>query len=71
MRSEVVLIFLFSVATAVALLTRRLKVPYTVALVVAGVRPWRSGVRDFLEGHLGLGSPRPHESMEWNALERV
>lgn len=37
MRSEVVLIFLFSVATAVALLTRRLKVPYTVALVVAGV----------------------------------
>ncbi len=37
MRSEVVLLFLFSVATAVALLTRRLKVPYTVALVVAGV----------------------------------
>lgn len=37
MRSEVVLLFLFSIATAVALLTRRLKVPYTVALVVAGV----------------------------------
>lgn len=34
---EIVFIALFSVATAVALVARRLKVPYTVALVVAGL----------------------------------
>src|SRR5450631_890600 len=37
MRLEVTYVLLFSVATAVALLARRLKVPYTVALVVAGL----------------------------------
>ncbi|MEZ4311670.1 MAG: cation:proton antiporter [Polyangiaceae bacterium] len=34
---EVIFIALFSVATAVALVARRLKVPYTVALVAAGL----------------------------------
>lgn len=34
---EIVFIALFSVATAVALIARRLKVPYTVALVMAGL----------------------------------
>jgi len=37
MHLEVAFIALFSVATAVALLARRLRVPYTVALVVAGL----------------------------------
>ena len=37
MRSEIVIVALFSVATAVALVARRLKVPYTVALVLAGL----------------------------------
>ncbi|MEO8215958.1 MAG: cation:proton antiporter [Acidobacteriota bacterium] len=37
MHVEIVLLLLFAVATAVALLTIRLKVPYTVALVVAGL----------------------------------
>jgi CPA1 family monovalent cation:H+ antiporter len=37
MHSEVAFVALFTVATAVAILTRRLKVPYTVALVVTGV----------------------------------
>lgn len=34
---EVIFVILFSAATAVALLTRRLNIPYTVALVVAGL----------------------------------
>lgn len=37
MRFETVFVTLFSVATAVALLARWLKVPYTIALVVAGL----------------------------------
>jgi CPA1 family monovalent cation:H+ antiporter len=37
MTSETVTVLLFAVATAVALLARSLKVPYTVALVVAGI----------------------------------
>jgi monovalent cation:H+ antiporter, CPA1 family len=37
MHAEIALVALFSVATAVALLARRMKVPYTVALVVAGL----------------------------------
>ena len=37
MHIEVIVVALFSVATAVALLARRLKLPYTVALVVAGL----------------------------------
>ncbi len=37
MHVEIALVALFSVATGVALLARRLKVPYTVALVVAGL----------------------------------
>jgi monovalent cation:H+ antiporter, CPA1 family len=37
MHSQAILVALFSVATAVALVARRLKVPYTVALVVAGL----------------------------------
>lgn len=49
MSLETVIVLLFSVATAVAMLARRLKLPYTVALVVAG---------------LGLGAvkvlPAPH-----------
>ncbi|HEU4407070.1 MAG TPA: Na+/H+ antiporter [Polyangiaceae bacterium] len=36
MRPELAFVFLFSVATAVAIAARRWKVPYTVALVVAG-----------------------------------
>jgi CPA1 family monovalent cation:H+ antiporter len=36
MRPELTFVFLFSVATAVAIAARRFKVPYTVALVVAG-----------------------------------
>ncbi len=36
MRPELTFVFLFSVATAVAIAARRLKVPYTVALVVTG-----------------------------------
>ncbi|MGA7615893.1 MAG: cation:proton antiporter [Thermoanaerobaculia bacterium] len=34
---EIVILLLFAVATVVALLARRLKIPYTVALVVTGV----------------------------------
>lgn len=37
MRVEIVVVALFSVATAVALVARRLKLPYTVALVLAGL----------------------------------
>ncbi len=37
MRSEIIVVALFSVATAVALAARRLKLPYTVALVIAGL----------------------------------
>ena len=37
LRVEVVVVALFSVATAVALVARRLKLPYTVALVIAGL----------------------------------
>jgi CPA1 family monovalent cation:H+ antiporter len=37
MSTEIVFVTLFSVATAVALLTRWVKMPYTVALVVAGL----------------------------------
>jgi CPA1 family monovalent cation:H+ antiporter len=37
MHPEVAFVALFSVASAVALVTRRLKIPYTVALVVAGL----------------------------------
>lgn len=37
MRFEIVVVALFSVATAVALAARRLKLPYTVALVIAGL----------------------------------
>ncbi|MBL8955519.1 MAG: sodium:proton antiporter, partial [Myxococcaceae bacterium] len=37
MQVEIAMVALFSVATAVALVARRFKVPYTVALVVAGV----------------------------------
>lgn len=37
MRFETVFVTLFSVATAVALLARWLKVPYTIALVIAGL----------------------------------
>lgn len=37
MRNEVVLTVLFCIATAVAITTRRLKIPYTVALVVTGI----------------------------------
>lgn len=37
MRTEIVVVALFSVATAVALVARRLKLPYTVALVLAGL----------------------------------
>ncbi|MCS6902047.1 MAG: cation:proton antiporter, partial [Myxococcales bacterium] len=37
MRNEVVLTVLFCIATAVAIAVRRLKIPYTVALVVAGI----------------------------------
>ncbi len=37
MRVEIIVVALFSAATAVALVARRLKVPYTVALVVAGL----------------------------------
>ena len=37
MSFEVLFVTLFSVATAVALAARWLKVPYTVALVVAGL----------------------------------
>jgi monovalent cation:H+ antiporter, CPA1 family len=37
MRIEIIVVALFSVATAVALVARRLKLPYTVALVVAGL----------------------------------
>ncbi|HEX3594869.1 MAG TPA: cation:proton antiporter, partial [Polyangiaceae bacterium] len=37
MRPETALILLFAVATAVAIATRRLKIPYTVALVIAGL----------------------------------
>jgi CPA1 family monovalent cation:H+ antiporter len=37
MNTEIVIVALFSVATAIALLARRLKLPYTVALVVAGL----------------------------------
>jgi CPA1 family monovalent cation:H+ antiporter len=37
MRPEIILVLLFVVATAVAIVARRLRVPYTVALVVAGL----------------------------------
>lgn len=37
MRPEVAFVLLFSVATAVAIATRRLRIPYTVALVLAGL----------------------------------
>jgi CPA1 family monovalent cation:H+ antiporter len=37
MRNEVVLTVLFCIATAVAIAIRRFKIPYTVALVVAGI----------------------------------
>lgn len=37
MHSEFTFILLFSVATAVAIATRRLKIPYTVALVITGL----------------------------------
>ena len=37
MHSQAIIVALFSVAAAVALVARRLKVPYTVALVVAGL----------------------------------
>ena len=37
MHVEVAFVLLFSVATAVAIATRRLRVPYTVALVLAGL----------------------------------
>lgn len=37
MRLEIIFVALFSVATAVALVARRLKLPYTVALVLAGL----------------------------------
>lgn len=37
MRMEIALVALFAVATAVALVARRFKLPYTVALVVAGL----------------------------------
>lgn len=37
MRAEIVIVALFSVATLVALLARRLKLPYTVALVLTGL----------------------------------
>ena len=37
MHSEVVILALFCVATAVALVARRFKLPYTVALVIAGL----------------------------------
>lgn len=37
MNTEIVFVALFSVATAVALLARRFKLPYTVALVIAGL----------------------------------
>ena len=37
MHIEVIIVALFSVATAVALVARRLKLPYTVALVLAGL----------------------------------
>jgi len=36
MNTEMIVVALFSVATAVALIARRFKVPYTVALVVVG-----------------------------------
>ncbi|HEX7663127.1 MAG TPA: sodium:proton antiporter [Polyangiaceae bacterium] len=36
-RPEIVLVLLFSIATGVAILARRLRVPYTVALVIAGL----------------------------------
>jgi hypothetical protein len=35
--SEAHFVLLFALATAVALLARRLRVPYTVALVIAGL----------------------------------
>src|SRR5690606_20791100 len=37
LQAEIVIVALFSVATAVALVARRLKLPYTVALVLAGL----------------------------------
>ena len=37
MRPELQFVLLFSVATAVAIGTRRLRLPYTVALVVVGL----------------------------------
>jgi CPA1 family monovalent cation:H+ antiporter len=37
MHPETALVLLFAVATAVAIATRRLKIPYTVALVIAGL----------------------------------
>ncbi len=37
MHLEYVIIALFTVATAVALIARRFRVPYTVALVVTGL----------------------------------
>ena len=37
MQFELLFLVLFSVATAVALIARRLRVPYTVALVLAGL----------------------------------
>ena len=37
MRPEFQFVLLFSVATAVAIATRRLRLPYTVALVVVGL----------------------------------
>lgn len=46
MHAELLFVVLFSVATGVAILARRLRVPYTVALVVAGLVLGSSG---FLE----------------------
>lgn len=50
MRVEIIVVALFSVATAVALVARRLKLPYTVALVIAGLA--LGGVRAFEVPHL-------------------
>ena len=48
MHNESTLILLFAVATAVALVARRLRVPYTVALVLAGLALGATRVADSL-----------------------
>ena len=61
MFTALTLVALFTVATAVALVARRLRVPYTVALVVAGLvegflTPAGTGLPTVLAVGLSLGA---------------